>query len=513
MSAAERPGDTAKPTEVKKVPAFRSSKQVDLQPLPEAIAANADLPPLRASQALTLEEALDRALSSDQSVRVAFLEVSRAQLTKWSALTRLTPRLTGTLAYELVQETRFDPTVSSAAPPDSSLNAGVAPRTGFSSANTVAGGSTASPSIPTVQQTEVPLGASEYIGTRSHTRRGSLMLQQTLLDLTVFPAWQFGKLSAQSADLRRLYTIRETLFGVAQAYYQVLKTQGVVGVNRQTVELATKQLTVAESRLKLDEVVRADVFQAQATLEAARRALIESEGLLEIQRNSLSNILNMDWRTNLVLIEPETAPTDIAQFESVLARAYQRREDYRASSLGIDQNIERRKEIGLSYAPQVVAQANHDWTNVTINTPDSSSHRLWTGSVAVQVPIFTGGEREISLRRARYDIELAKLDHEKLSKAIQDEVKRAWVDVRTLRLSLKTLEAEVAAAQRSYHDLQSNYAAGTTTNLDVLTGLRDLNNSRTALTSAQCDYQIALRNLQRAEGVFQQHRVQSAKVK
>ena len=82
-----------------------------------------------------------------------------------------------------------------------------------------------------------------------------------------------------------------------------------------------------------------------------------------------------------------------------------------------------------------------------------------------------------------------------------------------VRLSLQTLEAEVTAARKSYKDLQSSYAAGTTTNLDVLTGLRDLNNSMTALTSAQCDYQIALRNLQRAEAVFQEHRVKSARVK
>ena len=50
---------------------------------------------------------------------------------------------------------------------------------------------------------------------------------------------------------------------------------------------------------------------------------------------------------------------------------------------------------------------------------------------------------------------------------------------------------------------------------DVLRGAGwvDLNNARTNLLGARYNYQVALRNLERAEGVFQDERVQSTRVK
>src|SRR4051812_31228196 len=56
---------------------------------------------------ITLEQAYDLALTSDQAIRNAWLELCSARLEPWSALTRISPRLTGNLSYELIRERRF----------------------------------------------------------------------------------------------------------------------------------------------------------------------------------------------------------------------------------------------------------------------------------------------------------------------------------------------------------------------------------------------------------------------
>lgn len=465
---------------------------------------------------LTLEQAYDLALGSDQAIRNACIEVRNANLEPWSALTRISPRLTGNLSYELIREKRF--THGRAATPlDETLAApDIPPITSQAAPGQLTPPGVSGPTADPVQGAvgaAAPLDVSDFDGTHSHTRRAGVTLQQPLLDLTVFPAWRFGKLSAASAQLRRQFTIRETLFGVAHAYYAVLKTQAIVAVNRQTVSLARDQVEVARHRFSSGDVLRSDLLRAEAVVHAARRTLIESESLLDLHRDTLANILNLDWDVRFTVVEPSEAAPAAASFGEILATAFARREDFRASSLGIGQRIERRKEVVASYAPRIVAQANHDWTNITTNTSNTDGQRIWSGLIAVQVPIFTGGQREIDLRKAGHAIEQARLDHEKLTKVIEAEVRRAWIDVRTLRESITALEAEALAIEKTYEDLRNNYQFGNATSVDVSAGLRDRNNARTSLAGIRYDYQVALRNLQRAEAVFQEQRVRNARVR
>ena len=422
-------------------------------------------------RSITLEQAYDMTLATDQSIRSAWHEIRKANLQPWSALTRMGPSLTGNGSI------------------DSSRNA----RSSYSSVTTNADGS------------------SNVTTTLTDTSYAGFTFQQPLLDFSVFPAYRLGKLTARAARLQQQFTVRQTLFGVAQAYYNVLKQQSLVGVNQEAVELAQKQLDLAQTRLNVGAVARIDVMRARATLEDARNTLIQSKGLLETNRDTLSNILNLGGVTHFVLVEPEGAPEDRPAFEEVLTRAYDTREDLKVSELAIDQDVARRNQVRAQYAPRIVAQASTQWTDAS----GISSSRTHTNDayVSVQMPFLTGGQREIDLLTASHQIEQTRLTYEKTRKTVESEVKNAWLKVGTVRESIQALSAEVEAATQNHADVQAQYEAGTATSLDVQSALRDLNNSRTLLTSQVYDFQVALRDLQRACASFQRGRVEKAKVK
>src|SRR5439155_667501 len=48
---------------------------------------------------ISLEQAYDIALATDQSIRIAYWEVRKANLLPWAALTRLGPQLNGNTSY------------------------------------------------------------------------------------------------------------------------------------------------------------------------------------------------------------------------------------------------------------------------------------------------------------------------------------------------------------------------------------------------------------------------------
>ncbi len=415
-------------------------------------------------QVLTLEQAYDRTMATDQSIRIAFLELRKANLLPWSALTRLGPQLAGNIGLS----TNYSRSASA-----------------FSNVT--------GPSIATGN------GANQNI-----------TLQQTLLDLSVFPAYKVGSLSAKAARLQYIYTVRQTLFGVARAYYEVLKQESVVSVNQQTFDLANQQLQLAQERHDVGDAARSDVLRARATLEGARQTLITAQNTLDVDRNTLSNILNLGGDTSFRLAEPPGAPTDVEPLETALAEGFAHREDYRASLLAVREDEQRRKVILAEYAPKIVAEtsANSSRTTDTRNGAGSANGLSWDANVAVQIPFLTGGQREIDLRTAAHQIDETRLNYEIAGKNLQEEVKNAWLQVRTLGETIKASRAQVEASGQEYTDVENQYKEGSATSLDAQSALIDLNNSRTTLITETYDYQVALRDLQRATAAFQRDRVE-----
>jgi outer membrane protein len=410
------------------------------------------------TESLTLEQAYDRALETDQTIRIAHEEIRKANLRPWSALTRLGPSVTGRASYTRPEE-------------------------------------------------EVSSGVGPVI---SNTKRADITVQQPLIDLTVFPAYRVGKLTAKSAQLAHQFTVRNVLFGVTTAYYDVLKGQRVVDISHQTLDLANQQLDLAQKRFDVGEVTKTDVLRARVQVEQARRGLIEAENSLRLARNVLTNILNLKVEHAVAVTEPPLYPESLESLDALEQRATDRREDLAVSKLAIDQAVQTHRQVLTQYGPTLVAQ----WTNQWLE-PETFAQRndFWTASVAVQVPFFTGGQRELDLKRTTCEKNQARLSHENLAKSVEVEVKNAWLDVQTLEQTLKAVRAEVEASEENYRNLQNQYRAGTATSLDVLTALRDLNTARTDLAVRSFDYQVALRNIERVTGVFQELRLQKARAR
>jgi outer membrane protein TolC len=403
---------------------------------------------------MTLEHAYDIAAASDQTLKIAFLQVRQAELLPLSALTKITPRLTGSSGYDRSSTTLKNPS-----------------RQG------------------------------QHIGVAST----ELNLQLPLLDLTVFPARRRGRLAVEASRLGRQFTIRETLFGVATAYFEALKGERVVAVNQQSLELAQEQENLAQKRADVGEVTRSDVLRAQVSVEIARRALITSQNDLEFQRNTLRNILNIAPDAHIRLSEPLPYRREVPEFGPLLAKAYEHREDLRERGLVVQETEARRQEVRAQMAPRIVAQGGPSITNTSGNT--LGGRHEWQAGVAVQFPLFTGGQRELDIVGAGYDIEQAALEKERLKKTIESEVKLAWLKVQTLEGSLRAVRTQVQAAEQGYKDLQNQYSAGTAKSVDVLSALKDLSTARSDLATLALDYQVALRALEQVSGTFQDQRV------
>jgi outer membrane protein len=438
----------------------------------------------RASAAvvITLDQAYNRALASDQSVRKAYWEIRKANLEPLRALTRLGPSITGTGGLE-------------------------------GSGQTIRASGLQEVTQAAQSAFDAQLTQSAASNQSTHSQTGSLGLsyQQTILDLTAVPAFRLGKLTAQAAKLTYCWTVRQILFSLAQAYYEVLKDQRILLVARDSQSLAQQQLELAENRAAVGEVARADVLRAQESVESARESVIEADNTLISKRNVLSNILNLPTEQLLSVEEPAPYPPECNAFQALFARAVQRREDLRVKELAIQQDVQRREGVKAEYAPKIVAQLDADRN--AISGSSSSRTSSWDAGLTVQVPFFTGGGREIDLAQANYQVVQTRLDYESFLKTVQQDVKDACLAQKTLEETLLAVRARLQAARQAYEDLRTEYKAGTATSVDVLSALNDLNTARRDLTTETYDYQVALRKVEQVTGAFQEKRVKNLRFK
>ena len=408
---------------------------------------------------ISLEQAYDRTLASDQSIRIAYTEILKARLLPWSALTKFGPRITAGASYNHVETT-------------------------------------------TQNYNNPTLGILD-------AQNANLSLNQPLIDFTFFPAFKLGRLTVQSNRLQYQLTIRNVLFGVAKAYYEVLKQQQIVKLDKNTLELALNQLQLSQNQYDAGAVSKVDILRARSSVEGAQQVLIVDQNVLESNRNTLANTLNLHGKEREFDVEqPANAVGPVGSFDENLAAAYASREDYKISAIAIQQSREQKNQVLGQYAPTAGVQFTQNWAD----SREGPASQAWAGLLTVQVPIFTGGQREIDLRTARLNIDEAKINFETTQKTVETDVDITWLQVETLRETIVSVKAQVEADAQNYQDLQNQYEAGAATSLDTQNALIQLAKSRTNLVTQTYQYQVARRDLERSVAAFQNQRVKKTRV-
>lgn len=405
---------------------------------------------------LTLEQAYDRALATDQSIALALQSVLQADLQPARALTRMTPRLNATLSADH-------------------------------------NGS----------------GDSGFDFDRATGGRSRLSLSKSLLDPTVGPAYRAGLLTAQESRLDYRGTVRETALAVASAYYEVLRQQALVAVSQESQRLAEEQKKLAEERLAVGEVIRTDVLTADVTLQRAKRTLVEAQNRLKLARTLLANTLNYNPGSVFEVVEPPGYALPSTSLPDLRGRARRQRDDLQRLLAAVMRRGENLSETKASYRPSISASVSAG-RNINDSSSSTNGETDYSAGVSVSIPLYTGGEKALDLKRDEAEIAKAKLDYERAAKLSDEEVTQAWLETRTLEQTLISLRAEVKSAEENYTLLQQQYRLGESKSLDVLQALTDLNTSRTDLAVSLYQYQLASRELAVRTADFERARVERA---
>ena len=466
LSAADAPPDSSADSET--APVAQPVSGVELQTPGENTAPELDpnfSSGLGQGPVIPLPEAYHLAIQNEERIKIASHELGKAQLLPWRAIAQLTPRSDIRGIY-----TRNKDEIA------------------FSGAGGAGGAG----------------GAADLFGGASTIRplarwTGIFSITQPILEPSFFASRKLGKASVQESQERYDFTIREILFGVARAYYSVLRSQAQVTVARDTLALSQDELRQAQVRFRVGEVTKTDVLRAEVTVERGERTVVTDHNRLRLAYTTLARTIGVP--EPLGVMEPKPAVYSPVPYSQLLEQAYAQRQDFRAQEIGVDIVKQQKNLVLARYFPRV--NARWEFPRLDVET-FAERDKFWTLFLNFEIPLFDGGTRELDLLEQNENLAQSKLRVDQMRKDIQVEVKDAQVTVETLGSTLNTLEKEVDLAQENYAITSKQYRVGLATSLDLNTSLNALNQVRTQLIDQTYAYQVALLRLQQTTGVFAQ---------
>lgn len=320
----------------------------------------------------------------------------------------------------------------------------------------------------------------------SNPLSASVTAQQTLLTFgRIDGGIDKAEASVQAGRAQLNATEQGVLLQTAGAFMDVVQAQSVVGLNKNNVEVLTRQLDATRDRFRVGEITRTDVAQAEAALSAARSDLIAAEASLTNARAAYEKFVG---HLPQDVSQPKTLPAVPATVEEAKSVALAR-----SPSLEAARRAEEASRAGIRVAragllPQIVAQGTYQYNETGSGSfLNTATYKARTGQigVSVQVPLNTSGLAYSQLRQAKQSNSQDRMTIANTERLVSEATVDAWENLRAARGQIQAGQEQVRANEIALDGVRQEAAVGSRTTLDVLNAEQALLQARVALVRAQ----------------------------
>ena len=434
---------------------------------------------------ITLEQALQIALSENIAVQVADKEIERAQYSKKGSYAALFPKIDAsasiqrTIKKQVMYMGGSDDDDEGGGGMSGMMSGVLAPVMDY--INQLATG-TGVVLVPYVPPTTTPSSSNDGIEVgRLNSFSAGVSASMPIIN---FQLWESLKLSGNEVELaveKARSSRLEMVTQVKQAYFQVLFAKEAAKVYKEVYENALANKEKIQMRYEAQKASELELARALTTLANAIPNMYDSENAVTLALWQLKAVMGVDLDLQ---IDTKGELHDYAEEMTIL---------YGENELSLENNSSMRQlelqaaqlasavktskyanlpSLSLGFAYQYSAMAN-DY---------NFSNYKWTPysyvGLSLNIPIFAGGQRHNAIKAAQLQAE--ELDIQKLEteRRLRIAIRQNLNTMETAMRSFEAADAALEASRKSYDITLASYEIGGAT-------LTDLNDAQLALTQAQ----------------------------
>lgn len=429
-----------------------------------------------ATKVISIEQALEIALSENASVKVADMEVLRTGYARKGSYASLFPQIDGNAAYQRtikkqVMYMDFD-----------MPGMGGGEGEGDSSSSTAAGG-------------------GFEVG-RWNTWSAGVSASMPLVNAQLWQSLKISDMDVELAVEKARSSKLEMVKQVKQAYFACLLAKEAFGVYKSVYENALANLEQTQRKYNAQKASELDLARAKTSLANAIPNVFDAENSVVLSLWQLKAVMGVDLSEEidvdgtLLDYDDELLEVSVCMEQLDLSgNSSLRQLDIQAQQLAASikaQEYASLPSIALSFSYSMNAMTN----DFKFNTYRWSPHS-YVG-LSLQVPIFAGGKRANAVRQARVQADELAVQTQETERQLRIAIRQCLNTMDTAVKSYSSALSAVESAGKAYDIASKSYSVGKNT-------LTDLNDAQLALTQARLTSSQAVYNYLVAKANLESH--------
>ena len=453
---------------------------------------------------ITLEQALEIALSENISVKVADMEIERSEYAKKGSYAALWPQIDASGAYQRtikkqVMYMDFDM---------SSLGGMLGGGAGEGEGTELPDG------VELPDGMEIPGGAGSSTEDKPSSSNGGGMEVgrwntwstgvSAAMPLVNAQLWQSLKISGMDVELaveKARASRLDMVTQVKQAYYSVLLSKQAFDVYKQVYENAVRNYEETQKKYDAEKASEMELIRSKTTVANAIPNVYNAESSVILALWQLKAVLGVDLEMN---IDVAGALEDYGQqmFYDIHSHDGATLEDnttMKQLAIQTEQLAQMVKMQKFANIPSLALAFNYS-INAMTNDFKFSEYK-WTPysyvGLSLNIPIFAGGKRYNAIRQSENQYRQVQLQSLNTERQLKIAIRQ---HLTTMEMNMKSYYAAqdaVASAQKGYDIMEMSYQVGRGT-------LIELNDAQLALTQAQLAESQAIYNFLNAKAQLEQ---------
>ena len=447
---------------------------------------------------ITLEQALEIALSENVSVKVADMEIKRAEYAKKGSYASLFPQIDASGAYQRTikkQVMYMDFDMSSM------LGGGTGADTEIPEGTEIPDGV----EIPETGTTESAESSSDNGGGiemgRWNTWSAGLTASMPLVNAQLWKSLKISGMDVELAVEKARASRLDMVTQVKNAYFSTLLAKEAFEVYKQVYENAMQNLEETQKKYDMQKASEMDLLRAKTTVANAVPNVYNAEGSVILALWQLKAVLGVDLDMNIDVAGKledwsQHMLYDIHQHDGA---SLDMNSTMKQLAIQAEMLAETVKVQQYANIPSLALAFNFS-LNAMTNDFKFSEYR-WTPysyvALSLNIPIFAGGKRHQQIRQAKNQYEQVQLQTVNTERQLKIAIRQYLNTMETSMKSYYAAKEAVASAQKGYDIVEKSYQVGRSTLIEV-------NDAQLALTQSQLAASQAVYNFLSAKSQLEQ---------
>ena len=320
---------------------------------------------------------------------------------------------------------------------------------------------------------------------------------QTVLNFQEIRAYQIGREGTHQARADEQTTREIVVNAVVDQYLLILRALATRDAASVRVKLAQRLYEQAGELQKMGIGLNIDSVRANVELQNERQNLIDAETLTHTTKYGLAALLDLPRDQDLEVADHlDFYDLPALDKQSLLDQALTSRPEIR--SLNSQRRIAKltTDAAGEQRLPQLDFSGFWYYQGSRFN----NGIPAYTYALSLEFPLFTGGRIRAEEARARLEEQHVAESRRQLEAQIVDEVKSALDELTAARNSVDVANLGLQLAQEEVDQAQRRFAAGVTTNVEVITAQDALARASDNQIGALYQFNVSRASLARATG-------------